>query len=130
LMRNLFDSGFLWADQAGRVLVLWVALCGASRAGRNGRHIRIELLNHWVPEFWHDLLDRITFSACAVISGVVGWYSAHFVYGEFQYGDMAFAHFPLWACELIIPITFVVLALRFFLLAIAPHHHPESHSPC
>ena len=45
LLRNLFDSGFVWIDPLLRVLVLWLGLIGATVATRNNRHIRIDLLS-------------------------------------------------------------------------------------
>jgi TRAP-type C4-dicarboxylate transport system permease small subunit len=37
---------------------------------------------------------------------------------EFADGGMAFAKVPAWLCEAIIPFTFVVIAIRYILLAI------------
>ncbi len=34
LLRNLFDTGFAWADPVLRLLVLWVGLLGALAASR------------------------------------------------------------------------------------------------
>ncbi len=45
LMRNLFDSGFVWIDPLLRVLVLWFGLIGATVATRHNKHIRIDLLS-------------------------------------------------------------------------------------
>ncbi len=47
LLRNLFDSGFVWIDPLLRVLVLWLGLIGATVATRNNRHIRIDLLTRF-----------------------------------------------------------------------------------
>ena len=47
LMRNLFDSGFVWIDPLLRVGVLWLGLIGATVATRNNKHIRIDLLSHY-----------------------------------------------------------------------------------
>ena len=45
VLRNFFDSGFPWADEALRLMVLWVAMLGAVAAGRENRHIAIDALS-------------------------------------------------------------------------------------
>lgn len=114
VMRNVFDGGWLWADNAVRLLLLWVALWGANVAARNGRHIRVELASHYLPKHWQPWLLAVCDFTCALISGFVAWHSAQFVLDEKQYGDIAFLNVPVWVCELIIPLAFVILALRFF----------------
>jgi TRAP-type C4-dicarboxylate transport system permease small subunit len=37
LLRNLFDSGIIWADPTLRIMVLWLALLGAIAATREMR---------------------------------------------------------------------------------------------
>ena len=49
-LRNLFGSGFPWADEALRLLVLWVAMLGAVAASRENRHISIDILSRVLPE--------------------------------------------------------------------------------
>lgn len=113
IMRNVFDGGWLWADNAVRVLLLWVALWGANVAARNGRHIRIEIASHYFPKSWQPVMLAFCDFICALISGVVAWHSALFVLDEKSYGEMAFLNVPVWVCELVIPLAFAILAVRF-----------------
>ena len=36
VLRNLFDSGLIWADPTLRIMVLWLSLLGAIAATRRG----------------------------------------------------------------------------------------------
>ena len=118
-MRNFFNGGWLWADPALRILVLWLAMCGASVAARHGHHIRIELAPHYLPKSWHRFNLIVCDFACASISTVVAYYSTVFVIDEYTNGGIAFANVPVWVCELIIPVSLVILALRYFAQTVA-----------
>lgn len=127
LLRNIFDSGIFWADSALRVLVLWIGMTGAMYASRNKKHIRIDILSHYLPVNIRDNIWRITELITAVVCGIVAYYSIEFIQYEYEDGLIAFANVPVWLCEAIIPVAFIVIGLRYFVYAIAPQHllNPE-----
>jgi TRAP-type C4-dicarboxylate transport system permease small subunit len=45
VLREVFDTGIIWADQLVRLIVLWLAMMGAMAACREDRHIRIDALS-------------------------------------------------------------------------------------
>lgn len=117
IMRNFFDSGLVWVDPLLRILVLWLALLGAMVAGRMDKHIRMDLLSKVIPKRFSVIAKVVVNLFAAVIAGIVAWHAWRFV--QFDYLDkvMAFASVPAWIAELIIPLTFAVIAVRFFILA-------------
>ena len=119
LLRNIWGTGIAWSDPLLRVLVLWVALLGAMAATRDNNHIRIDILSRYLPARLRQLSRRITDLFAAVVSSLVAWHSARFVYLEWEDGNILFAAIPAWICELIIPLGFGVMALRFLLAGIA-----------
>lgn len=118
LSRLLDWQGLLWADQAARLCVLWLALTGAMIASRKQQHIRIDLLQHFSNRPWSAVINRLTHLATALICGVIAWYSAGLVYTDYQYGSRAFLELPLWLCEIIIPVAFTSISLRFGVAAL------------
>lgn len=52
LMRNLLGSGFSWADEALRIMVLWVTMAGAVAASGERRHVSIDVLSRYLPRTW------------------------------------------------------------------------------
>lgn len=118
VMRNVSGGGFVWGDSALRVLVFWLAMWGAMIAGRSEKHLRIEIAVHYLPKAWYHWCLVVCDFACAVISGIVAWYSLSFVIEERSGGAFAFAQLPAWWCESIIPVTFSLLALRYFSQAV------------
>lgn len=119
LLRNIWGIGIAWSDPLLRVLVLWIALLGAMAATRDNNHIRIDILSHYLPERLRQLSRRITDLFATVVSCLLAWHSARFVYLEWEVGNILFGSIPAWLCELIIPLGFGVMALRFLLASVS-----------
>lgn len=118
LLRNLFESGITWGDILVRVLVLWVGLAGAMVASRQGSHININILSRYLPERAGSIVKSAVEFFTAAVCSVAAFYTLRFVKIEFEDGGMAFAQMPIWVCEAIIPVAFMVIALRYFILSI------------
>ena len=118
VMRNMFDSGIIWGDSLVRILVLWIGLMGAMIASRNNNHISIDVLSRYLPKqikkITHLIISVFTSFVCAVMA----YFSFNFVIMEKQDGFTAFANMPAWVCEIIIPIAFSIISLRYIFLSI------------
>jgi len=118
LMRNLFETGIIWGDILVRILLLWVGLTGAMVASRQGNHISIDILSRYLPERAGNMVKSAVEFFTAAICSIAAFYTLKFVKIEFEESGMAFAQVPVWVCEAIIPIAFIVIALRYFTLSI------------
>lgn len=127
ILRNFFDTGIFWADSALRILVLWIGLIGAMFASRNKKHIRIDILSHYLPANLQNNIWRVTEFLTAIICGIVAFYSIEFIQYEYTDGRIAFANVPVWLCETIIPVAFSVMSLRYFIYSMLPNYllNPE-----
>ena len=127
LLRNFFDAGIFWADSALRIMVLWIGMIGAMFASRNKKHIRIDILSHYLPVNFRNNIWRVTELTTAIVCGIVAYYSIEFIQYEYLDGTIAFANVPVWLCEIIIPIAFIIMALRFLVYAFMPSYllNPE-----
>ena len=115
VLRNFFDSGISWGDPTLRLLVLWIALLGAMAATRDNNHISIDLLSHFLSPVNRARLQRLTNLFAAIVCMVITWHAARLVMMEKSDGSIIFASVPTWVGELIIPLGFGVMALRFLL---------------
>lgn len=118
LLRNLFDSGFVWIDPLLRVLVLWLGLIGATVATRGNRHIRIDLLTRMFSRNTHRLIQSIVGQVSAWTCLVVAWYGFKWIQMDYEDGMIAFAGIPAWMLEIIIPITFALIGLRYLIMSV------------
>ena len=127
LLRNLFDYGLVWADPTLRILVLWITLLGAIAASREQRHIRIDLFSRFLSERQKLLVNTVIDLFTAVVCGLITWHASRFVYFEWQDGNLLFGVLPAWLGEIIIPIGFGVLTLRFISHIPLRFTHQEKH---
>lgn len=126
ILRNLFESGISWSDPVLRVLVLWVGMMGAMVATHYDKHIRIDLLSHYISAKWHHHIARLNSLFSSIVCGLLSWHSARFVYYEWQDGTELLSGIPAWLAEAILPIGFGFMALRFAIQIILPHEQEKS----
>lgn len=115
LLRNFFEGGFNWADLALRNIVLWVGFMGASLATRENRHITVDALTKFFPHTWKVASDILVSLFSIFVGGIFIWASMQFVLTEFESKSIAFLGIPFWVVELVIPIGFLMITLRFIL---------------
>ncbi len=120
IARNLFDSGLLWGDALVRVLVLWVTLVGAMVASRRDEHIRMDLVARFLRHRWQRRVRRLTSAFTVFVCGLFAYYSARFVWLDYQDGVTAFASVPAWVCETVMPLGAGVMAIRYLLHMVKP----------
>ena len=115
--RNLMGGGMLWADPALRVMVLWVGLIGAMVATRYDKQISVDAVSRFLPDRWKAIIRVVTDLFTAAVSAVVAWNAWRLVEDDRAAGTTLFASIPLWVCEMILPVAFVVIALRYLVYA-------------
>ncbi len=118
-LRNFFDAGIGWIDPFLRVLVLWVGLMGAVAASRADRHIHIDAASKLLSPRVASMLGIFTSIFTAAVAGLVSWHSWRFVADEWEFGSVAFSGVPAWMTEVVIPMAFGFIALRYGLRTVA-----------
>lgn len=116
LMRNFFQSGILGGDDLIRHLVLWIAFFGAAIATRSDSHVKIDVITHLAGEKTRKYIDIVvSFFSCGICLILVGA-SAHFVIIEFSAANHSqFLNLPVWTMETVMPLGYLVIAVRFAL---------------
>jgi TRAP-type C4-dicarboxylate transport system permease small subunit len=117
VLRNVTGGGIAWADPALRVLVLWIGMVGALAATRDDSHLTVDVVARLLSERWKARVRVITDLATAAVSGVVAWHAARLTIGDREAALMAFANVPVWVCELILPVGFGLIAVRYLVYA-------------
>lgn len=118
--RNVFGEGVVWIDPFLRILVLWVAISGAVVAARTNNHIRIDFFTRYFSVAISKYIQRLAYAFSVYICGLIAWHAARFVRMDYDYQTLAFAAVPAWLTEMIIPIGFFLMALRYLVLFISP----------
>ncbi len=115
VLRNVFDGGIIWVDPLLRVLVLWAGLIGATVASRDNKHIRIDLISRLFSKRVHLVIQIFVGLFTAFVCGVIGWHGARWVQQDYADGLTAFQGLPSWLLEIIIPIAFGLIAVRYLM---------------
>ena len=131
VLRNFFSSGIDWSDALVRYLVVWVTFVGAAIAAKEGKHITFDLLSHWLTGTSTRAIQALSNFFSAAICSLLTVAAAKFIWFEAQMGSTAFLNLPAWVPELIMPIAFGLMTLRFLMAAIAEigkivHRHGSS----
>ena len=115
VLRNFFATGIDWGDSLVRYLVVWVGFIGAAIAVREDKHITIDILSRSISGAGSRIIQSISHLISAVICGVLTWAGIKFTMFDAQMGTTAFMGLPVWMPELIIPVTFGIMTLRYAL---------------
>lgn len=107
-----------WSEPLVRLLVLWLALFGASLVSSENRHIRIDFLGGLVPPRWEPIRDLILSLACAGITGATAVVATRYLFLEMKSGGILFYEVPQWLGLLVLPIAFSSISFRFALRSV------------
>lgn len=121
--RNFAGMALPWADPLMRSLVLWLTMLGAVAATGRMRHIRIDLVEHWLPDAGVVWLRRLVFAATALVCLALTWTSLDIVALEYEFQAVAFGDVPKWIVVAIVPIGFALMAVRFAAWSVFPPDH-------
>lgn len=117
ILRNFFSTALFWADPLIRHLVLWTSFLGALIATRREKHIKIDVLLRFLSPAKRRLIEGLTEFFSALVCGLLTWISLRFIGDESAYGGREFLDIPTWKLQLIFPLTFGLMALRFLFQA-------------
>jgi C4-dicarboxylate transporter, DctQ subunit len=118
ILRNLFDTGIIWADPFLRTLVLWVGLAGAVVATRMDKHIAIDVVARFMNEKARAGIRIFTDLVTSLVCFVITYHSVRFVVSEFDAGTTVFLVVPAWLTQLIMPFGFAIIALRYLIFSV------------
>jgi len=118
VLREIFSTGFVWADELIKLMVLWLAMVGSIAACRDNRHIRIDALSHALPELVVSVVRVIVDLFAAFICAVIAWQAWRYLQIEIEYEDTVLVDFPAWIAHGIMPLAFLLISFRFLVLVV------------
>lgn len=113
VMREAFGTGFGWADELIRLMVLWLALVGSIAACRDNRHIRIDALSHVLPDSAVNVLRVVVDLFAAIVCAVIAIQAWRYLQIEIEYEDTVLVDTPAWIAHVIMPAAFALISYRF-----------------
>ena len=117
VLRVFFSFGFVWADELVKLFVLWIALIASIAAARSNRHLRIDVLSHFVAEKYARIPRVIVDTFAAFMCGVLAWHSWRYIELVIEFEDTVLVDTPAWIAYILLPLSFVLMSYRFLLAA-------------
>jgi TRAP-type C4-dicarboxylate transport system permease small subunit len=117
LLRNVFSIGVAWTDGTIRLMVLWLALLAGIAAARERRHIAIDVIVRNLPPALKRATNFLTSAFTVAVMSVLSWYSWSFVAESREFGDVLVDNWPAWIFQLILPVGFALIGLRYLIRA-------------
>jgi len=117
ILREVFDTGVIWADEMLKLMVLWLAMIGSIAASRDNRHIRIDVLSHVLPDSIMKASRTIVDLFAAAVCGVIAWHAWRYLQIEIEFEDQVLVDTPAWIAHVVVPIAFALVSYHFVILA-------------
>ncbi|MDX1518285.1 MAG: TRAP transporter small permease [Woeseiaceae bacterium] len=119
VLREIFSTGFVWADELVKLMLLWLAMVGSIAASRDDRHIRIDALSHLFPPLAIRLTRIVVDSFAAAVCAVIAWHAYRYVkLVDIEFGDTVLIDTPAWIVHAIVPLAFLLISYRFVVLVV------------
>lgn len=115
LLRNLFVSGFVWANEVSEYALYLITLLTAPWLLRRGQHVRLDLILTAVPRRVAWLMeaagDIVGFLVCIVMIR----YAWLMTFEAYRNGSITIKNliFPEWWMLAPLPVSFLLLAIEF-----------------
>lgn len=118
VLREIFSTGVVWADELIKLMVLWLAMVGSIAACRENRHIRIDALSHILPKLAVEITRILVDLFAAIVCGVIAWQSWLYLQVEIEYQDTVLVNVPAWIAHSVLPAAFLLISFRFLVLIV------------
>lgn len=114
ILRYFFNQPQSLLDEFSVYFVVWGTMAGLSVALRNDHHIKVDMLYNYLPlkAKWVVSIFANTVGLAFAIFFVI--YGTELVQNYLMYGQKSTdSQFPLWIVNLIMPVSGVMLGIRF-----------------
>lgn len=117
VLRTLFGAIVPGSSSYVQNLTLWVGFLGAMIASRERRHLNLSAGALVLAPRWQKLTGPFAAAVSTAVAAGLFWASVQFVRAELDAPERLGGWLPVWAVEMVLPVAFAVIAVRFVLQA-------------
>lgn len=103
-------------EMASQMMVA-ISLLGISYVQQKKEHITVDLISERAPVLFNNITNLLVVILGLLITSVYcwqGWISFYHSWQSHEY-TLGIVHFPLWPGKLVVAISMLIIAIRFFL---------------
>lgn len=125
LAREVTGVGLPWARQVGVYFNIFVVMFGIGLASASGSHLRPRFADNWLPARWEPQLAFLQHALFALFCIAFAVVAADMVLTSIRLDERSeILRLPVWPIQAVIPIVFVIAALRHSIYALRPALRP------
>jgi len=114
VLREFFDSGFIWAKELAAFLMIWVGFIGASYATKENKHLVVGIPEKLFPKKVLPFVSLFVNVLVFIVTLFLAYLGFIYVAETMKFGETSLVlNIPLWIVQAIIPISLVIIAVRF-----------------
>jgi C4-dicarboxylate transporter DctQ subunit len=124
--RYVFNEGVVWSEQAFVKLTVWAALIGASRAVRDGLHVRVDLLLDRLRPSWRRAAELLNIAINLVFCATLLWAALGYLDFLMMVGTTNVeTGVKEWIAYLVTPLFLALMCVRYVALVPAAIASPS-----
>lgn len=114
VLRYVFNSGLVWSLETTTYAFGWLILLGMSYGVRTRAHISVDLFVKRLPSGLRNYIALFAVALCLLYSGLMVYGSSVYISELHELNNLARdIDLPKWLLTGIMPLAFVLLAVRF-----------------
>jgi len=111
--RYVFSTSFVWLEEIARISFVWLVYFTVAGAARENRHIRIGIIDLFVPPSAVRIINLIADVLVIAFDLAIVWLGILLIESTIEYGDKTpVTDIPMGVIYAVIPFCFALMAFR------------------
>ncbi|MEG1492380.1 MAG: TRAP transporter small permease [Oscillospiraceae bacterium] len=125
VMRNVFSSGLVWAEEFAKFAIIWITFGGCGAAARANAHMKISALYDAMGAKVKKVMD-VLINLCAMIfSSFMVYYGITLTIKVIETAQVSpTMQLPMWVIYISVPIGGALMLLRYVMATVALFKKP------
>lgn len=126
ISRKVMGTGIAGAPRIAVYAMIIAALIGFGLASHKGRHLRPRFADNWLPESWQGAVARLQQILMAAFCLTVAIVAVRVVYDTYLLQETSrMLRIAIWPMQTVMPLAFLIGAVRHMLYAFYPEIRPD-----
>lgn len=128
-LRYATGSDLYWAEEFVAYTTVWTAFLSAGAGVRAGQHLTVEILHVCLDDRSSHYVNRVVAVIGVFAGAALAFYGTQFVLSSYEFGQLSPAmQLPMWTVYMVVPVSGLLLVIRFLQSVFAPAWTAEPHS--
>lgn len=113
IVRYATDASFAFTEEFSVFFLVILTFGGAAVAARHNQHIRIELIEHFLPAWARRVVFVLQWLGGVTVLGMMTWFGSTFALQEYQWESLSPGlGLPNWVYVIWLPLLSITIIIR------------------